>query len=100
MKTKLVVIALIAVFTVSFAFGDAEARRHKSTHKLMPIAVSEDNSQTVQVQQRLEELGYNPGPIDGVFGSQTADAVRQFQQDQGLDADGIIGPATLAALGL
>jgi peptidoglycan hydrolase-like protein with peptidoglycan-binding domain len=36
--------------------------------------------------------------IDGVFGRQTADAVRQFQQGEGLHVDGIVGPATWSAL--
>ena len=36
--------------------------------------------------------------VDGVFGPVTANAVRQFQRDSGVDDDGIIGPLTWAAL--
>jgi len=36
--------------------------------------------------------------VDGIFGPVTANAVRQFQRDSGLDDDGIIGPPTWAAL--
>jgi hypothetical protein len=50
------------------------------------------------LQQALAELGYEVGTPDGVFGPGTEEAVKQFQADTGLDADGVAGPATLAAL--
>lgn len=52
-----------------------------------------------QLQVRLAELGYYQGSISGIFGPATETAVIQFQQDNGLDADGIVGPATQSALG-
>lgn len=50
------------------------------------------------LQQRLFQLGYNPGDIDGIFGPLTEGAVVAFQQGAGLDDDGIVGPLTAAAL--
>ena len=52
------------------------------------------------VQQRLAELKLLVGEIDGIYGPQTAHAVRNFQARAGLVADGEVGRATRAALGL
>ncbi|MBD0267147.1 MAG: peptidoglycan-binding protein [Cyanobacteria bacterium Co-bin8] len=53
----------------------------------------------VRVQRALTSQGYNL-TADGVFGSATEQAIRQFQSRQGLVADGVAGPLTLARLGL
>ena len=44
-----------------------------------------------------QPLGYNVGAIDGVFGPSTENAVKQFQRDRGLVADGIVGHKTWEA---
>ena len=51
-----------------------------------------------KVQIRLTELGYDPGPADGIKGSKTINAIKQFQRDNGLSADGVVGNQTRAAL--
>lgn len=56
--------------------------------------------EVTQIQERLTELGYDPGTADGIFGTRTQEAVRAFQQDYGLAVDGIAGENTLRALGL
>ncbi|HEX3000647.1 MAG TPA: spore cortex-lytic enzyme [Armatimonadota bacterium] len=66
-------------------------------------ALSRQGSQgneVTEIQNKLNELGYNVGTADGVFGAKTAQAVKQFQRDKGIKADGIVGPQTLKALGL
>ena len=57
--------------------------------------------QTVKtIQQKLKNWGYYKGSVDGIFGSQTKEAVRYFQRKNGLVADGIVGAKTLSALGM
>jgi peptidoglycan hydrolase-like protein with peptidoglycan-binding domain len=46
------------------------------------------------LQEALKALGYNPGPIDGVFGAATEAAVKAFQQARAITADGIVGRVT------
>ncbi|HNX62175.1 MAG TPA: peptidoglycan-binding protein [Candidatus Limiplasma sp.] len=50
------------------------------------------------LQQRLKDLGYYSGNVDGDFGGGTQEAVRLFQSQNGLDVDGVSGGATLAAV--
>lgn len=50
------------------------------------------------IQSRLSSLGYNPGGADGDFGSLTTEAIKRFQQDRGLEADGVVGADTYRAL--
>nr|WP_230415437.1 spore cortex-lytic enzyme [Paenibacillus allorhizosphaerae] len=50
------------------------------------------------VQYRLKVLGYYEQPLDGKYGANTTSAVRRFQQNYGLPADGIVGDRTWAML--
>lgn len=64
-----------------------------------PLLRHGDRGEDVRdVQSRLKEAGYLDGPIDGIFGSGTRSAVIAFQRDKGLDADGVVGNQTWAAL--
>lgn len=51
------------------------------------------------LQRRLLELGFRVGRVDGYFGAETETALRSFQREIGVPADGTCGPATLKALG-
>lgn len=53
-----------------------------------------------KLQQRLSDLGYSVGTVDGVYGSKTVEAVKKFQRDNYLTADGIAGSKTLSKLGI
>lgn len=57
-------------------------------------------SEVRNIQSRLSAWGYNPGRVDGIYGSKTEAAVKRFQRNHGLTPDGVAGPATLAKIGL
>lgn len=50
------------------------------------------------LQRSLKSRGYDCGPVDGIMGYRTHEAVMRFQRDQGLPVDGIAGPVTRAKL--
>ena len=51
-----------------------------------------------ELQRRLGMLGFDPGRIDGIFGSTTASALTEFQANAGLPSDGIAGHESVALL--
>ena len=51
-----------------------------------------------QAQDRLKAAGFDPGPLDGVLGPRTKEALRRYQASQGLPATGVLDEATRQAL--
>ncbi len=64
------------------------------------LSIGSRGSAVSSLQQALNDAGYDIGNADGVFGQKTADAVRRYQADNGLQVDGKVGAKTAAALGL
>lgn len=56
--------------------------------------------EVTQIQQKLNNLGYSTGGVDGVYGKQTERAVIAYQKANGLTVDGIAGSQTLKSLGV
>ena len=50
------------------------------------------------LQKFLAQRGFNPGPVDGIFGTNTDASVKNFQKARGLLVDGIVGPRTWLSL--
>ena len=74
---------------------------------LLPVLSAEaalkrgsEGDDVAAVQRRLKQWGYYDGAIDGKFGPATEQAVRRFQQKNGLTVDGVIGEKTAAAIGV
>ena len=55
-------------------------------------------SSVKDLQNKLKAAGFDPGPIDGIYGPKTAAAVRKYQKAKGLTVDGLAGPQTLGSL--
>ncbi|WP_067927611.1 peptidoglycan-binding protein [Alicyclobacillus shizuokensis] len=62
------------------------------------LKVGSQGTAVKEVQQKLNELGYSCGTVDGDFGPKTESAVKAFQKAKKLTVDGQVGPATWSAL--
>lgn len=60
--------------------------------------VGDEGPEVQALQEQLEAMGYRPGPVDGRYRAATASAVMAFQKHEGLQRDGLAGPATVAAI--
>jgi len=68
---------------------------------LLAVPVFAQSSATIKnVQQALKDKGYDPGSVDGVNGPSTKSALKKYQADNHLTADGRVGPKTLDSLGV
>jgi membrane-bound lytic murein transglycosylase B len=57
-------------------------------------------AEVIALQERLAERGYDPGPADGILGPETRQAIRQFQKNQNMIADGFASREVLSRLSL
>ncbi len=62
--------------------------------------MAQSHSRMQEVQQALKDKGFDPGAVDGVNGPATRTAIKKFQAQNNLTADGRLGPKTLDALGV
>jgi peptidoglycan hydrolase-like protein with peptidoglycan-binding domain len=67
---------------------------------ISPSAQAQDAGRIRQVQQKLSTMGYSPGNLDGELDAQTMEAIRNFQQAQGIQPSGQLDVQTLSALGV
>lgn len=66
--------------------------------ELQQLEYGSRGTQVKTLQRLLNSLFYDCGAVDGIWGKKTNNAVIAFQTDKGLEADGIVGSKTWAAL--
>ena len=99
---KLAVLILINLCIICFAFYQVPSSLTSAGQDSLPV-VSQFGSQSeevTQIQIRLKSWGYFSGSVTGYYGSQTTDAVKQFQKQHGLSPSGIADQKTLELIGL
>ena len=93
-KSRILISVMLLLIMVSFV----------SLEKAEALDLTEFGSRVMQrgdegidvavLQQKLKQLNYYDGSIDGLYGAGTAEAVKKFQTDNGLKVDGIFGESS------
>ena len=91
--------AIIIIFLVSALFVSYNIfLRNNEALALSKYGSRGEEVRTIQT--KLKRWGYYKGNVDGIYGSQTMEAVKYFQRKNGLTVDGIAGTKTLQAMGI
>ena len=98
-RLRPLVFSLLCIFSVTLILS-GEARAAEDDYTPAMSKYGSQGQEVTAIQQSLKSHGYFNDRIDGIYGKKTRDAVVWFQREQGLNDDGVVGPLTLAALGL
>ncbi len=98
---RLFLISKVFVFTVLATFAFVGAYSVFTPDSVEARVKAGENGERVKlIQEKLKEYGLYDGKCDGIYDVETADAVRRFQEHNGIFADGVCGNETLRALEL
>lgn len=100
MKKYLSVLGTSLLLVVMFSFGLSiftNTSTESQTNNIIEVATITQNK---EIQQKLKNLGYYTGEIDGILGQSSISAIKKFQLDNGLTADGIVGAKTASKLNI
>ena len=100
MVLSIVILSIIVfiVATIIVLFYEGYKKQNDTIETLSKYGSR--GSEVTQIQTKLKRWGYYNGNIDGIYGTQTLNAVKYFQRKNGLTVDGIAGPATLRDMGI
>ena len=96
---KRLISIIVLIITISSYIGVTVFLNKNNTIEVLSKYGSRGD-EVRQIQTKLKRWGYYSGNIDGIYGTQTLNAVKYFQRKNGLAVDGIAGPKTLAAMGI
>ena len=89
-------LSIVVLFSFMYSALSVWQNRDETTN----ISEVASLTQNKEIQQKLKDLGYYTGPIDGILGEGSVQAIKSFQRDNGLTADGIVGSKTAAKLNI
>ena len=103
LRLGLIAMAVAVVGSTTAVFNSANTSEDYLSMPYVQTAVLKQGAtggEVKEVQRRLKQWGYYNGAVDGIYGKGTVEAVKKFQQKNGIKADGIAGIETYKALGM
>jgi peptidoglycan hydrolase-like protein with peptidoglycan-binding domain len=92
---------MVLILVVSLIYFAAPLFARQAVAPIDPATLAAAyQARLMRAQEALTELGYDPGPADGIFRPQTAASLREFQRVQGLGITGRANAETLERLGI
>ncbi|HHT65373.1 MAG TPA: spore cortex-lytic enzyme [Clostridiales bacterium] len=99
-KQRLLIVSILVILFIGLGMTAQLHSRGRQTVEAASLYWGSTGSKVTEVQRKLKQWGYYDGPIDGVYGQATYDAVIWFQRKHGLKQDGVIGTQTANAMGV
>ena len=102
-KVLALCLAVVSCFSIASLLGVKMVNAENNATAVYTVSVVKQGARgemVRKIQQKLKNWGYYKGSVDGIFGTQTKEAVKYFQRKNGLTVDGIVGKNTLKALGI
>jgi hypothetical protein len=91
MKQRKFTLSFFSIIICVFCVGLTSAIAYSQSY---------DKVTVFKTQKKLKELGYNPGPLDGIWGKKTESALKRFQHDNSLSMTGKLDSVTRKKLGI
>ena len=96
---KILTVATLSLCVI-FSVGMAVAPNNTQSAYAAVYQQGSSGATVKTIQKKLKNWGYYKGAVDGIYDSQTREAVKYFQRKNGLKVDGVVGAQTLKALGI
>ncbi|RAK06702.1 N-acetylmuramoyl-L-alanine amidase [Halanaerobium saccharolyticum] len=97
-KRRVLISVMLLLIMVTFVNLEEAAALDLSEFGSRVMRRGDEGIDVAVLQQKLRQLNYYNGNLDGLYGSGTAAAVKRFQKDNGLQVDGVFGESSLAII--
>ncbi|TDO92235.1 N-acetylmuramoyl-L-alanine amidase [Halanaerobium saccharolyticum] len=97
-KSRVLISVMLLLIMVSFVNLEEAKALDLAEFGSRVMSRGDEGIDVAILQQKLKQLNYYRGKLDGLYGSGTAEAVKRFQKDNGLKADGVFGESSFKAI--